>query len=64
MKNELTCKDVARLVSEGLDTELPRPERARVRLHFVLCKTCRNVDEQMRFLRRALRGLGQEPPKD
>ena len=39
MKPELTCKEVARLISEGLDAELPAHERARMRLHVVLCSS-------------------------
>ena len=64
MKLQLDCKAVARLLSDGQDRELPAPERARMRLHFVICQTCRNVDEQMQFIRRAMKRLGQddEPP--
>lgn len=64
VKIELNCKDVARLISDGQDQTLPAADRARMRLHFVICQTCRNVDEQMQFIRRAMRKLGdQEPPK-
>ena len=62
MKTELSCKDVAHLISEGLDTQLPAPERTRLRLHFVLCEACRNVNDQMNFLRQATRAL--KPPDD
>jgi predicted anti-sigma-YlaC factor YlaD len=65
MKPELDCKEVSRLISNGLDETLPAPERARLRLHFVICETCRNVSEQMQFLRRAIRDLGKdEPPRE
>jgi hypothetical protein len=67
VKIRLTCGEVSRLISDGLDRQLPAPERARMRLHFVICSTCRNVDEQLRFLRRAMRQLGQDdkpPPAD
>jgi hypothetical protein len=64
MKVQLDCKEVSRLISEGLEQSLPVPDRARMRLHFVICETCRNVDEQMQFIRRAMRQMGQdEPPK-
>lgn len=64
MKLELDCKDVSRLISEGADKDLPPAQRAQMRLHFVICSTCRTVDEQMSFLRRAMRHMGQdEPPK-
>jgi predicted anti-sigma-YlaC factor YlaD len=62
MKLQIDCKDVSRLISEGLDTNLAPAERARMRLHLVICETCRTVDEQMQFLRRALRKLGQDKP--
>ncbi len=55
--DELDCKAVSRLISSGLDTELPPRERARLRLHFVLCDACRNVDDQVKFIRRALQQL-------
>ncbi len=59
MTTELSCKEVARLISDGLDTELPPSERARMRLHVVLCEACRNVNDQFTFLRRVTRRLGQ-----
>ena len=64
MKLQLDCKEVSRLLSDGQDQDLPAAERARLRLHFVVCQTCRNVDEQMDFIRRAMRRLGRddEPP--
>lgn len=63
MKLLLDCQDVSRLVSESLDQKLEGADRARMRLHFVICPTCRNVDEQMGFMRRAMRTLGQEEPE-
>lgn len=62
MKIELDCKEVSRLISDGQDDRLPVADRARMRLHFVLCETCRNVDEQMQFIRRAMRKLSDEEP--
>ncbi|EHR72215.1 hypothetical protein BurJ1DRAFT_3407 [Burkholderiales bacterium JOSHI_001] len=64
MKIDLDCQEVSRLISQGLDEQLPPADRARLRLHFVLCKTCRNVNEQMQFLRRAVRQLGQKDPPE
>jgi hypothetical protein len=66
MKLKLDCKDVSRLISDGQDQELPSAERAKLRLHFVICEACRNVDEQMQFIRRAMKKLGHEeerPPE-
>ena len=60
MKINVDCKEMARLISDGQDRDLPDGERARMRLHFVICQTCRNVDEQMSFLRNAMRRLGRD----
>jgi predicted anti-sigma-YlaC factor YlaD len=58
------CQEVSRLLSDGQDQRLPIQERARVRLHLVMCDTCRNVEGQMAFLRQAMRELGRrEPPE-
>ena len=62
MKVGLDCKEVSRLISEGLDQAMPAPERARLRYHFVICQTCRTVDDQMKFLRRAVKAMDGEPP--
>lgn len=62
MTTELDCKEVSRLISLGLDQEMPPPERARLRYHFVICQTCRTVDEQMQFLRRAVKDMDKDPP--
>ena len=62
MKLLLDCKAVSHLLSAGLDEDLPVPDRARLRLHLVMCQNCRNVDEQLAFLRSALQALGREQP--
>ena len=62
MTDELNCKEVSRLISDGHDMELPPKERARLRLHFVICKTCRDVNDQINFLREAMKKLGRDEP--
>jgi predicted anti-sigma-YlaC factor YlaD len=65
MNGKLDCKQVSRLISDGLDKTMAPAERARLRLHFVVCQTCRDVDAQMAFLRRAMQTLGQDDkPRD
>jgi hypothetical protein len=54
----LSCKEVTRLVSQGLDRRLGWFERLRLRLHLAICDGCTNFKKQMDFLRRALRELG------
>lgn len=59
VKLMLDCREVARLISDRQDRTLARSERAQFRLHLVMCRSCRTVDEQMAFLREAMRRLGQ-----
>lgn len=55
-----SCQEVSRLLSSGLDDRLPAADRARLRLHLVMCQACRNVSEQMQFLRQAMKRLGEQ----
>lgn len=64
MKRNLDCKDVSRMISDSQDLTLPAAERARMRLHFVVCETCRNVNEQFSFLRRAMRQIDRSKEPD
>jgi len=52
-----TCKEVHRLVSEGLDRDLSLIERARMRMHLLVCRACQNFDNQMHLIRRAMRQI-------
>lgn len=49
----LTCKEAARLMSQGMDRSLGAGERLRLRLHLVMCNGCRNARQQLEFIRRA-----------
>jgi hypothetical protein len=53
----LTCKEVSRLVSQGLDRRLSLGERIALRIHLAMCHGCENFSRQMQFLRRAAQGL-------
>ena len=57
-----TCREVHRLVSEGMDRELSIVERTRMRLHLVVCGACTRFNAQMSLLRRAMREI--PPPAD
>ena len=54
----LTCKEVSRLVSRGLDRRLGFAERVRLRVHLAICDGCTNFERQMQLLRKAVRRLG------
>lgn len=49
------CKQITRLVSEGMDRELTLAERLRVRFHVMMCAGCTNFAKQMKLLRSAAR---------
>jgi hypothetical protein len=56
-----TCREVHRLVSEGMDRELSLVERTRMRLHLLVCGACTRFNGQMDLIRRAVRMF---PPED
>lgn len=59
MNMMLPCKEVTRLVSQGLDRRLGFGERVALRVHFAICGGCRNFERQMKLLREAVQQLGQ-----
>jgi hypothetical protein len=54
----LTCKEVSRLVCEGLDRRLGFGERIALRFHLAICARCASFTRQIAFLRKAVRRLG------
>ena len=56
-----TCREVHRLVSEGMDRDLSLVERTRMRLHLMVCEACTRFNGQMGLLRKAMREM---PPDD
>ncbi|MBB3117217.1 zf-HC2 domain-containing protein [Pseudoduganella violacea] len=50
-----TCREVHRLVSEGMDRQLSLVERIRLRLHLSVCDACTRFSGQMSLLRQAMR---------
>ena len=53
----INCKEAARLVSEGLDKELPTEEQLRLRAHLAICRGCKNLSDRLTFLRKAMRKI-------
>jgi hypothetical protein len=61
-----SCKEVTRLLSQGMDRPLPLRTRVALRLHFTVCDYCRRYAKQLRFLRQVSRvlpqrGVGRSP---
>jgi hypothetical protein len=53
----LSCKEVTRLVSQGLDRKLGFAARVRLRVHLAVCDGCTNFRKQVTFLRKAVQEL-------
>ena len=51
----ITCKEVARMLSEGLDRDLPADEKLRLHAHLLICRGCRSLSDRFAFLRTAMR---------
>ncbi len=56
----LNCRQVARLVSQSMDTKLRWHQRLGIRIHLLYCVWCRRYAAQLQFLRKASRQLGEE----
>ena len=55
----LSCKEVSRLVSQGLDRRLGFVERVRLRVHLLICDGCTNFKKHVEFLRKAVKSASQ-----
>lgn len=56
----LSCKETTRLLSQSEDRSLGFGERVALRVHLAICKGCRNVNAQFRFLRLAVKELSSD----
>ncbi|HBE69000.1 MAG TPA: hypothetical protein DDW52_12700 [Planctomycetaceae bacterium] len=57
----IRCREASRLASESLDRRLLVHERLALRLHQVVCWSCRQFERQLRLLRDAANRLHQAP---
>jgi hypothetical protein len=55
----ITCRHAHELLSEQMDHPLPLMARVRLQLHLKACAMCARVEQQMTFMRKAVRRLGQ-----
>ena len=49
----LRCREIAKLVSESMERDLPLRRRLAVRIHLMMCRLCAGFARQIRLLRRA-----------
>jgi hypothetical protein len=50
-----TCPEVIRILSLGMEKELPLLTRAKLRIHFLMCSFCQRYMEQLKYLRQVAR---------
>lgn len=50
-----SCREVHRLVIEAQDRELGIAERLSMRVHLMICTTCKRFDAQIDLIRQAFR---------
>jgi hypothetical protein len=50
-----TCKEAAALLIASEDRLISIPDRLKVRLHMMACKTCPNFERQLLTMRSAMR---------
>ena len=52
-----TCKQAHQKLSEDLDRQLSLTERAQLKLHLSMCRSCSNFGTQMRTIRSAMKQM-------
>jgi len=57
----LTCKDASQLMSQSFDRRLGLMERAGLRLHLTICKSCQVAYRQLDFLHQLCQRIAAEP---
>ena len=60
----LTCGEASKLLSDGMERTLTRPERIGLRLHLWICRACRRFRRQIRLLSTLMHWLSQEDPPE
>jgi predicted anti-sigma-YlaC factor YlaD len=56
----VSCRRASELLSRQMDGPLTAEERSALQAHLLICRGCRAVDDQFRFLRQALRALFEQ----
>ncbi len=59
-----SCNSITEMVSESMERRLSLAERARLRLHFLICVWCTRYQRQLLALRESLRARVQHVEKD
>jgi hypothetical protein len=46
-----TCPEVARILSLGMEKELPLRTRLKLRIHYLMCSYCERYAKQLKYMR-------------
>lgn len=57
----LTCKDASQLMSQSFDRRLGLMEKAGLRFHLVICKSCQIAYKQLDFMHKLCQRIAAEP---
>ena len=57
MRWMISCEEASKLISAGLDQELPWTRRFLMRIHLSMCKKCSSISQHLRALRDNLLGM-------
>jgi hypothetical protein len=47
-----TCPEVIRILSLGMDKDLPFITRIKLRIHYLMCSFCERYSRQLKYIRR------------
>jgi hypothetical protein len=50
-----TCPEVTRILSLGMDKELPLTTRIKLRIHYLMCSFCERYAKQLKYMREVAR---------
>ncbi|MBC3833432.1 zf-HC2 domain-containing protein [Undibacterium amnicola] len=59
-----TCKQAHQKLSENLDRKLSLTERAQLKVHLSMCRSCSNFSTQMRTIRSAMKQMASGKSSD
>jgi len=57
----LTCKDASKLMSQSFDRRLGLMEKAGLRFHLLICKSCHLANRQLDFLHQLCKRIAAKP---
>lgn len=60
----LNCRQATQLMSESQDRPLTGGEKLALKLHTLMCKGCRNFEQQLPVIRRIARRYADRPDND